>query len=79
MTAELDAGAAQVSAGSSGSKRTPAPVAADMRTACNSTTSLSASAASMFEIVITMLKNCLGFKVLRRTERSIWLRQPGAH
>ena len=26
-----------------------------------------------------MLTTCLGFEVLRRTDRSIWLRQPGAN
>jgi hypothetical protein len=31
-----------------------------------------------FETVVTMLTSCLNFVVLRRTERSIWLRQPGA-
>ena len=31
-----------------------------------------------FDTVVTMLTDCLGFRVLRRTERSIWLRQPGA-
>jgi hypothetical protein len=31
-----------------------------------------------FETVVTMLTDRLGFVVLRRTERSIWLRQPGA-
>ena len=32
-----------------------------------------------FEAVVAMLTTCLGFEVLRRTERSIWLRQPGAN
>lgn len=32
-----------------------------------------------FETVVTMLKDCLGFVELRRTERSIWLRQPGTN
>ena len=32
-----------------------------------------------FEVVVTMLIDCLGFQVLRRTDRSIWLRQPGAN
>jgi hypothetical protein len=32
-----------------------------------------------FEIVVEMLKVKLGFVELRRTERSIWLRQPGAN
>ena len=31
-----------------------------------------------FEIVVEMLTAKLGFVELRRTERSIWLRQPGA-
>ncbi len=31
-----------------------------------------------FEVVVEMLVTQLGFRVLRRTERSIWLRQPGA-
>jgi hypothetical protein len=31
-----------------------------------------------FETVVEMLVTQLGFRVLRRTERSIWLRQPGA-
>ncbi len=31
-----------------------------------------------FETVVAMLKTQLGFVELRRTERSIWLRQPGA-
>ena len=32
-----------------------------------------------FEIVVEMLKTQLGFEELRRTERAIWLRQPGAN
>ena len=32
-----------------------------------------------FDTVVTMLTSCLGFRVLRRTERSVWLRQPGAN
>ncbi|WP_431267058.1 alpha/beta fold hydrolase [Dankookia sp. P2] len=32
-----------------------------------------------FETVVEMLVTQLGFRVLRRTERSIWLRQPGAN
>ena len=32
-----------------------------------------------FEIVVEMLKVKLGFVELRRTERAIWLRQPGAN
>jgi hypothetical protein len=32
-----------------------------------------------FETVVEMLKVKLGFVVLRRTERSIWLRQPGTN
>src|ERR1700694_1525173 len=32
-----------------------------------------------FEIVVEMMKVKLGFVELRRTERSIWLRQPGAN
>ncbi len=31
-----------------------------------------------FETVVTLFTTRLGFRVLRRTERSIWLRQPGA-
>ncbi len=31
-----------------------------------------------FETVVAMLKTQLGFIELRRTERAIWLRQPGA-
>lgn len=32
-----------------------------------------------FEMVVALLKEQLGFIELRRTERSIWLRQPGAN
>src|ERR1700677_1112315 len=32
-----------------------------------------------FETVVEMLKATLGFVELRRTERAIWLRQPGAN
>ncbi len=32
-----------------------------------------------FEIVVTMLRSKLGFVELRRTDRSIWLRQPGTN
>ncbi len=32
-----------------------------------------------FEIVVELLKVKLGFVELRRTERAIWLRQPGAN
>lgn len=32
-----------------------------------------------FETVVTMLRERLGFVELRRTERSIWLRQPGTN
>jgi hypothetical protein len=32
-----------------------------------------------FETVVEMLKIKLGFVELRRTERSIWLRQPGGN
>jgi hypothetical protein len=32
-----------------------------------------------FETVVEMLTTRLGFVVLRRTERSIWLRQPGTN
>src|ERR1700736_4836973 len=32
-----------------------------------------------FEIVVEMLKVKLGFVELRRTDRAIWLRQPGAN
>lgn len=35
-------------------------------------------AAEHFETVVTMLTGQLGFVELRRTERAIWLRQPGA-
>ena len=35
--------------------------------------------AEHFETVVTMLTDCLGFRLLRRTERSVWLRQPGAN
>ncbi len=31
-----------------------------------------------FETVVALFTECLGFRVLRRTDRSIWLRQPGA-
>jgi hypothetical protein len=31
-----------------------------------------------FETVVALFVECLGFRVLRRTERSIWLRQGGA-
>ncbi|CAH0136082.1 hypothetical protein [Roseomonas sp. CECT 9278] len=31
-----------------------------------------------FDTIVTLLTTRLGFVVLRRTERSIWLRQPGA-
>lgn len=31
-----------------------------------------------FDTVVEMLATCLGFVPLRRTERAIWLRQPGA-
>lgn len=36
-------------------------------------------AAEHFETVVAMLVECLGFVELRRTERAIWLRQPGAN
>ena len=36
-------------------------------------------APAWFETVVEMLTSELGFVVLRRTERSIWLRQPGAN
>lgn len=36
-------------------------------------------AARHFETVVAMLTERLGFVVLRRTERSIWLRQPGTN
>lgn len=32
-----------------------------------------------FEVVVSMLKTQLGFVELRRTERAIWLRQPGSN
>lgn len=32
-----------------------------------------------FEMVVALFKEKLGFVQLRRTERSIWLRQPGAN
>jgi hypothetical protein len=32
-----------------------------------------------FELVVAMMKERLGFKELRRTERAIWLRQPGTN
>lgn len=32
-----------------------------------------------FEVVVTMLTTRLGFVALRRTERAIWLRQPGTN
>jgi hypothetical protein len=32
-----------------------------------------------FDIVVEMLKTKLGFAELRRTERAVWLRQPGAN
>ncbi|GGC67527.1 hypothetical protein GCM10011504_51840 [Siccirubricoccus deserti] len=32
-----------------------------------------------FETVVALLKEQLGFTELRRTERAIWLRQPGAN
>lgn len=32
-----------------------------------------------FEVVVDMLRTRLGFVELRRTERAIWLRQPGAN
>ncbi len=31
-----------------------------------------------FDTVVEMLATCLGFVPLRRTERAIWLRQPGS-
>ena len=34
--------------------------------------------AGQFDTVVAMLMECLGFVELRRTERSVWLRQPGA-
>lgn len=36
-------------------------------------------AARHFEIVVAMMQTQLGFVELRRTERSIWLRQPGTN
>jgi hypothetical protein len=35
--------------------------------------------AQYFETVVEMLKSKLGFVELRRTERAIWLHQPGAN
>jgi len=35
--------------------------------------------AAHFETIVEMLTTQLGFVVLRRTERSIWLRQPGTN
>ena len=35
--------------------------------------------AKHFETIVEMLKTKLGFVELRRTERAIWLRQPGAN
>jgi hypothetical protein len=35
--------------------------------------------AAHFELVVGMLRDRLGFVELRRTERAIWLRQPGAN
>lgn len=32
-----------------------------------------------FELVVAMMKDRLGFVELRRTERAIWLRQPGSN
>ena len=32
-----------------------------------------------FDAVVEMLATCLGFVPLRRTERAIWLRQPGSN
>ena len=32
-----------------------------------------------YETLVEMFVRCLGFVVLRRTERSIWLRQPGTN
>ena len=32
-----------------------------------------------FELVVAMMKDRLGFVELRRTERAIWLRQPGTN
>lgn len=34
---------------------------------------------AFFDIVVEMLTSQLGFVVLRRTERSIWMRQPGSN
>ena len=34
--------------------------------------------AGQFDTVVAMFVECLGFIELRRTERSVWLRQPGA-
>ena len=36
-------------------------------------------ASAHFEIVVEMLRTKLGFVELRRTERAIWLRQPGTN
>jgi hypothetical protein len=36
-------------------------------------------AAAHFDTVVDMLIECLGFVELRRTERSVWLRQPGTN
>ena len=36
-------------------------------------------AVTHFELVVTMMKERLGFVELRRTERAIWLRQPGTN
>ena len=35
--------------------------------------------AAHFETIVELLKEKLGFFELRRTERAIWLRQPGAN
>ncbi len=35
--------------------------------------------ATHFELVVAMMKERLGFVELRRTERAIWLRQPGTN
>ncbi len=32
-----------------------------------------------FDVIVEMLATCLGFVPLRRTERAIWLRQPGSN
>lgn len=32
-----------------------------------------------FDTIVEMLATCLGFVPLRRTERAIWLRQPGSN